>query len=222
MTQKEKKEIIRKVIKFMEKRLEDDYSGHDWWHVWRVWRTAQYLSKFIKVNKFVVELGALLHDVADWKFYGGDMEEGAKEATKLLKRLKVEKKVIDQVCEIIRHISFKGEGVRPEPLSREGQIVQDADRLDSTGAVGIARTFAYGGARSKAIYDPEKRPAHFQNFKQYLNNKSSSINHFYERLFLVKDLMNTKVGKKIAAKRHKILEKFLVDFKGEWEAEDFE
>lgn len=221
MTQKEKKEVIKKTVRFMEKRLGDDYSGHDWWHVWRVWRLAKHLSKYEKVDHFIIELGALLHDVADWKFYEGDLSKGPKEAAKFLRRVKVDKNIIGQIEYIIGHISFKGEGVNPEPLSIEGKIVQDADRLDATGAIGAARTFAYGGAMGRHIYNPEKKPLHFQNFYQYKNNHSPSINIFYEKMLLTKDLMNTEEGKRIANKRHKILEKFLANFMDEWEAQDF-
>lgn len=222
MDKQEKEKIIEKVIRFMEKRLDDDCSGHDWWHVWRVWRNAQYLRKFEKkADWFVVELAALLHDIADWKFYGGDFDKGPKEAAKLLRRLKVDKKTIEKVQYIIANISFKGEKIKNEPLPIEGQIVQDSDRLDAIGVIGAARTFAYGGAMGRAIYDPDKKPAHFQNFKQYLNNNSSSINHFHEKLLLTKDLMNTKEGKRIAARRHRVLENLLKEFMIEWEGEDF-
>lgn len=221
MNKQEKEKIIDKVIKFMEKKLDDDCSGHDWWHVWRVWQNAKHLKKFEKkADWFVVELAALLHDIADWKFYGGDFSKGPKEAAKLLRRLGVDKKNIEKVQYIIANISFKGEGVKPEPLSIEGQIVQDADRLDGAGVLGAARTFAYGGAMGRAIYDPDKKPKHFQNFAQYKNNKSSSINHFHERLFLIKELMNTKEGKRIADRRHRELGKFLDEFMIEWEGED--
>lgn len=221
MNKKEKQEVIKKVIKFMEKKQKDDCSGHDWWHTWRVWQNAKYLTKFEKTDNFVVELGALLHDIADWKFYGGDMEKGSREAGKLLRRLQVDDKVIKKVAEIVGHISFKGEGVNPDPLSLEGQVVQDADKLDAVGAIAAARTFAFGGAMGRAIYDPEVPPAHFQNFKQYKNNHSSSINHFYEQHFLMKDFMNTKEARRIAVKREKVLRKFLDDFMDEWHGRDF-
>lgn len=219
MTNSEKKKVIEKVLKYVQRDMADDYSGHDFWHAWRVWRLAKYLTGHEKVNKFTVELAALLHDCADWKFNDGDLEAGPREAGKLLKKLGVDKKIIFEVQEIIRHISFRGEGVKPESLSSEGQVVRDADHLDSIGAIGAARTFAYGGAVGKQIFDPNEHPAHFQNFAQYKNNHSSSINHFFERSLLMKNLMHTKEAKRIAVRRHKFLEKYISAFMAEWNLE---
>lgn len=165
----------------------------------------------------VVELGALLHDIADWKFYDGNLEEGPAQARAWLEKLGVDDQIISQVGEIVKTVSFKGAGVKTDMKTLEGMVVQDADRLDAIGAVGIARTFAYGGGANREIYNPEKRPANHETFEQYQKNQSSSVNHFYEKLLLLKDLMNTESAKKLAKGRHQVMEDFLVEFYQEWE-----
>lgn len=217
MTQAEKKKVIERIIRYVHKDMANDFSGHDYWHAWRVWCLAKHLCRHEKADRFVVEIAALLHDCADWKFNDGDLEAGPREAKRLLRKLGVDGNRIEHVYYIIGHISFKGEGVKPEKLDTiEAQIVQDADRLDSIGAIGAARTFAYGGSLKRQIYDPEKKPAHFQNFAQYKNNHSSSINNFYEKLILMKGLMNTKEAKRLAVHRHRFIERFLQEFMDEW------
>lgn len=219
MRNEEKKKIVEKVLKYIQEDMAEDYSGHDFWHAWRVWRLACHLCKTVKVDRFTVELAALLHDCADWKFNDGDLDAGPREAGRLLRRLGVDKDRIHEVQEIIRHISFKGEGVKPEPMSPEGEVVQDADHLDSIGAIGAARTFAYGGAVGREIYNPNQEPLHFRNFAQYKNNHSSSINHFYERSLLMRDMMHTAEAKRIARYRHKYMERYLSEFMAEWNLE---
>lgn len=209
--------VIKKTAYFAKQKLSGEGSGHDFWHVYRVWKMAIYLAKKEKANLFVVELAALLHDIADWKFNDND-NEGSVLSTKWLKGLKVDQEIIDQVCHIIDTISFKGAGVKNKIKSIEGLIVQDADRLDALGAIGIARTFAYGGYKQREIYNPDKKYKLHQTFSSYKKNQSTSINHFYEKLLLIKDLMNTKTAKKIAQQRHKIMEQYLSEFYQEWEA----
>jgi uncharacterized protein len=222
MPKLDKKSVIRKACRYARQRLVDDCSGHDWWHAWRVWNNALCIAKGEKkVDRFVIELAAILHDVADWKFYDGDMQAGPRRIKRFLISAGADKTVANHVCDIIGNMSFKGAGVRPAPLSREGMIVQDADRLDAIGAIGIARTFAYGGVKGRAVHDPEKKPANFQNFAQYKNNHSSSINHFYERMLLVKDMLNTDKAKLMAESRHGFLEEYLEHFLREWEGEDY-
>ena len=216
-----KKEIIKKTESFVKKHLKGDVTGHDWWHIDRVRKMALRIAKKEKnVDLFVVQLAALLHDIADWKFHGGDETIGIKLAEEWLKRLKVEEEIISRVCEIIREISFKGAEVKSKMKTKEGMIVQDADRLDAIGAVGIARCFATGAKLNREIYNPEIKPRLHKTFEEYKKAKSTSINHFYEKLLLLKDLMNTKTAKKIAEKRHKFMEQFLDRFFKEWNCKD--
>lgn len=212
----EKQEIINKTAEFAREKLSGDGTGHDWFHVERVWKTTKYLAEKEKAYSFVAELAALLHDIADWKFNGGDDTEGARVSDEWLKSLNVEKEIINKVIEIVEHSSYKGgKGKKLETI--EGFVMQDADRLDALGAIGIARTFAYGGSQAREIYDPEKKPRTFENFEEYKNYKSTSINHFYEKMLLLKDLMNTETAKKIAEERHTFMEKYLEEFYKEWE-----
>ena len=212
--------IIKRTENHVRKELAGEGSGHDWWHVYRVWKMAQYIGKREKADMFVVELSALLHDIADYKLHGGDENIGPKTAEKWLKSLKVEQSIIDHIKEIILDASFKGAKVKTQMGTIEGEIVQDADRLDAIGAVGIARTFAFGGYLQREIYNPNIKPQVHKTFKEYKNGKSHTINHFYEKLLLLKNLMNTKTAKKIAEKRHKYMEDFLKKFYKEWEGEE--
>lgn len=213
-----KPQIINKTVKFVRKKLEGEGSGHDWWHVYRVWQTAKSISKKEKSDLFIVELGALLHDIADWKFCDGDETVGPKIAGKWLTSQKLDAEYIKTVQEIIEDVSFKGAGVKKKIRLKEGEIVQDADRLDAMGAIGIARCFAYGGFRKREMYNPDVKPAKHKTAEEYKKNTSSSVNHFYEKLFLLKDLMNTKTAKKIALKRHKFMKNYLDEFFKEWKS----
>src|ERR1035437_3502872 len=197
--------IIKQTENHVRKELAGEGSGHDWWHVYRVWKMAQYIGKREKADMFVVELSALLHDVADYKLHGGDENIGPKMAEKWLKSLKVEQSVIDQIKEIILGASFKGAKVKTQMKTIEGKIVQDADRLDAIGAVGIARTFAFGGYMQREIYNPNVKPQIHKTFQDYKNGKGNTINHFYEKLLLLKNLMNTKTAKQMAEKRHEYM-----------------
>ncbi len=215
-----KESILKQTEEYVRKKMEDESSGHDWWHVYRVWKTAVHIGEQEKADLFTVQLGALLHDIADHKFHGGDLTVGPRVAREWLEGLKVEEGVIAHVCEIINEVSFKGAGVETRMHSSEGMVVQDADRLDAIGAIGIARAFAYGGYKGLAIYNPDIKPAEHETFEQYKNNKGPSINHFYEKLLLLKDLMNTKTAKKMAEERHRFMEQYLDRFFKEWEGEE--
>lgn len=210
------KAVIKKTAEFVKKTLGEESTGHDWRHVYRVWQTAKHISKYEKANIFIVELAALLHDIADWKFHGGDKTIGPKTAASWLRKLKVEAPIIDRIYSIIENISFKGAGVKTKMKTIEGKIVQDADRLDALGAIGIARAFAYGASKNRKIYDPKIKPVLHKTAKHYINSSGTTINHFYEKLLLLKDRMNTKTGKKLATERHNFLEEYLKRFYKEW------
>lgn len=214
-----KQYIFEKTINYVQKKLANDVSGHDGWHAYRVWKTACYIAKKENADELVVGLAALLHDISDWKFNNGDLDAGAIITRKWLEKCNADLDVIEDVCSIIRSISFKGAHSQTVPLSLEGQIVQDADRLDALGAIGIARTFAYGGYKGRRLYDPEIKPILHDSFNDYKNHQGTTINHFYEKLLLLKDRMNTDTGKKLAEKLHAIMENFLKQFMQEWEAD---
>lgn len=213
-------QILKETESYIKDRLSGEGSGHDWWHVYRVWKNAFHIGKDEGVDLFVVQLAALLHDISDWKFNDGDDNVGPRLAREWLEKMKVEEKVIIHVCEIIKEMSFKGAGVKTKISTKEGMVVQDADRLDAIGAIGVGRTFAYGGNKGREMYNPAIKPESHDSFENYKNNKSSTINHFYEKLLLLKDLMNTKTAKKIAEKRHQFMEDFLKRFHQEWNGED--
>lgn len=214
-----KERIIQKTEEYVRKTLSGDGSGHDWWHVYRVWKTAVRLGNIEKADLFVVELAALLHDIADWKFNDGDLEAGPKAARAWLEKMKVDEAVIAHVCQIIEGLSFKGAGVKTPMETLEGKIVQDADRLDAIGAIGIARAFAYGGSKGREMHDPNEKPELHNSFKAYKSSKGPTINHFYEKLLLLKDQMNTKAAKELAIDRHRYMQQYLDRFFLEWEGE---
>ena len=197
--------------------MSGDGTGHDWWHVYRVWKMAQRIARAEGVDPLVVELAALLHDIADWKLHDGDSTLGPKVAREWLDSLHLDKDISDHVCQIVANISFKGAKVHQLPLSREGQVVQDADRLDAMGAIGIARAFAYGGSKGRALYDPAIEPTEHRTPEAYLGNDGSTVNHFYEKLLLLKDRMNTPTGRAIAESRHQFMEVYLKRFFEEWD-----
>lgn len=207
--------IIENTASFVRKKLKNDSSGHDWWHIYRVWKLSKVLGKKEGADLFVVELAALLHDIEDWKF-SRNKKTDSKIARNWLASLDVEPKDIGQVCAIIDKISYKGAGVPDRMPTIEGKVVQDADRLDALGAIGIARAFAYGGSRNRIMHDPKIRPVLHGSFKSYKKNKGTTINHFYEKLLLLKDRMNTKSGKKLAIQRHRFMAHYLDEFYKEW------
>lgn len=210
-------EIVEQTAKHVQKLLSTDSSGHDWWHIQRVWKNALRIGAAEGADLFVVQLAALLHDIADWKFHGGDESVGPKRAEQWLAGLSVEAATIDHVCEIIRDLSFKGAGVPTPMRSLEGMVVQDADRLDAIGAIGVARAFAYGGHAARAIHDPDIPPQVHRTFAEYKKNSGPTINHFHEKLLLLKDRMNTTAARQLATERHRFMQQFLDRFYSEWE-----
>ena len=209
--------IIDKTCKFVEDKLSGDGSGHDWWHIFRVWTLAKKIAVEEKAQVEIVELGALLHDIADWKFHDGDDSIGPAIAREFLNNHNVEPNLSDSVVEIISTVSYKGAGVVTPMKTLEGKIVQDADRLDAIGALGIARTFAYGGYKNRLIYHPDEKPVLHESYEDYKKNEGHTINHFYEKLLLLKERMNTNTGKRIAEGRHKFMQSFLDQFYREWD-----
>lgn len=209
-------QLIDKVAEHVKKVFATDASGHDWWHIYRVWQNAKLINKTEKGDQLIVELGALLHDLDDFKFTVSG-EPGSANSRNLLKSLEVPEKTIEAVCHIVENVSYKGAKVKNGISSLEGQIVQDADRLDALGAIGISRCFAYGGHSGRLIYDPSIKPVKHQTFAAYKNSQSTSINHFYEKLLLLKDKMNTQTGKKLAEQRHRFIETYLNQFFAEWQ-----
>ena len=213
----ENEKLINNTIAFVKRELENAEGGHDWFHIERVYKNTLAIAKNEKCDLLVCQLGALLHDIADSKFHNGDEEIGPKTARKFLESENVSEEIIEQVIQIIKNISFKGGNFEKQFNSIELQVVQDADRLDAIGAVGIARCFNYGGFKNRTIYDPEIIPNLNMSKEEYKNSDSPTINHFYEKLLLLKDKMNTASGKKIAENRHEFMEAFLDQFYAEWE-----
>jgi uncharacterized protein len=212
-------DIIQKTIDFVKASLSDAEGGHDWWHIYRVWKTAKHIAQFEDVDLFIVELGALLHDIADSKFHDGDEEIGPRKAKEFLESLWVDNEVISHVVNVIKHISFKGGKLQQKFKSPELDVIQDADRLDALGAIGIARTFNYGGFKGRTIYNPEIKPNLKLTKEEYKNSNSPTLNHFYEKLLLLKDRMNTVTGRKMAEERHQFMLSYLDQFYNEWDGE---
>lgn len=210
--------LVAGVSASVRRRMEGDGTGHDWWHVWRVWKTAARLARSErKADPVIVSLGALLHDVGDWKFHGGDEEAAPREAAKFLRKVRAERAIVDRVAQVCREISFKGAGVADRPTSLEARIVQDADRLDAIGAVGIARAFAYGGAKGRLLFEPGVKPVLHGSFAAYKKSKSHTINHFHEKLLLLKERLHTEAARRIARERHAFLVTYLKRFHAEWD-----
>ena len=204
--------IIEKTRDFVRKTLENAEGGHDWWHIHRVWLNAHRIAEDEEADMLVVELAALLHDIADSKFHNGDEEIGPKTAGTFLKELNIDEDTIVHVQQIIRNVSFKSGFDQKTFHSKELEIVQDADRLDAIGAIGIARAFSYGGFKSREIFNPEVEPKLNMTKEEYKNSAAPTINHFYEKLLLLKDKMNTKTGKKMAEQRHEFMDTYLQQF----------
>lgn len=208
---------IQQTTEYVKQQLADAEGGHDWWHIERVWKTSKQIAQSEDVDMLIVELGALLHDIADSKFHDGDEEIGPRRAEDFMRSIQLDDSIIEHVVQIIRNISFKGGKEAQTFKSPELDVVQDADRLDALGAIGIARTFNYGGFKNRAIYDPTNPPNLDMTKEEYKKSTAPSINHFYEKLLLLKDRMNTDTGKAMAAKRHQYMEDFLSQFYNEWE-----
>ena len=212
-------DLIDKTILFVKEKLENAEGGHDWFHIERVFKNAVLISKNEVCDTTVVKLGALLHDVADSKFHDGDETVGPRIAREFLESENVDEQIITHVVNIIENISYKGGNFEKKFSSIELDVVQDADRLDAIGAIGIARTFNYGGFKNRALYDPNIAPNSSMTKEEYKKNDSPTLNHFYEKLLLLKDKMNTQTGKQIAQERHRYMEGFLAQFYAEWEGE---
>lgn len=213
--------IVEKIENRIQALFENEGTGHDWYHIERVLKMSEFLQSNEGGDLEIIQLAALLHDISDHKFNGGDLKKGGLLAIEMLKEEGFsDEKKLKQIQFIIDHLSFKGglETVKFESI--EGKIVQDADRLDALGSIGIGRTFAYGGHKKNPMYDPRIPVITADNYEEFKNAKSTTINHFYEKLLLLKDQMNTQTGLKIAEKRHQKMERFLSDFMDEWNLND--
>jgi uncharacterized protein len=216
---KNQNNLINITIQFVKHQLADAEGGHDWWHIYRVWKTASTIAIEENADEFIVQIAALLHDIADSKFHGGDEDIGPKKAKEFLKELKLSESDINHIESIIRNMSFKNTFDKITFSSPELDIVTDADRLDAIGAIGIARTFNYGGYKGSEIYNPNIKPNLHMTKDEYKKSNAPTINHFYEKLFLLKHMMKTKTGKELAKKRHAFMELYLEQFYDEWNGE---
>lgn len=219
MVSSEELKVINNTITFVKTTLRNAEGGHDWFHIQRVLNTAITIVKRENANEFVVQLGALLHDIADSKFHNGDETVGPKIAREFLFSQNVDSSVIEHVVNIINAVSYKGGHNSSTFNSLELQIVQDADRLDALGAIGIARTFNYGGYKNRTLYDPDVKPNLNMTKEEYKASNAPTLNHFYEKLLLLKDLMNTETGISLAKKRHEFMKLYLDQFLKEWEGQ---
>ncbi|PLX00517.1 MAG: phosphohydrolase [Marinilabiliales bacterium] len=213
----DRKNIITQTEQFVKEKLAGDSSGHDWWHIYRVKKLAAKIGEIEKADLFIIEMAALLHDIADHKFHNGNHKLGPKIVYDWCTKLQLEEKICLHISEIVAQVSFKGGNVETPMNTLEGKVVQDADRLDAIGAIGIARTFAYGGNKNHPMYDPAIKPEMHDSFDNYKKSKGTTINHFYEKLLLLKSRLNTNTAKKIAKERHTFMEEFLERFYKEWE-----
>ena len=211
--------LIDTTILYVKQQLENAEGGHDWFHIERVYKNALLIAQEESCDLQVVKLGALLHDIADSKFHGGDERIGPQKARAFLESQELDPSIIEHVLQIIENISFKGGNFEKSFHSKELEIVQDADRLDAIGAIGIARTFNYGGFKNRPIYNPAIQPNLHMSKEEYKNSEAPTLNHFYEKLLLLKDRMNTPTGKKIALDRHRFMEHFLSQFYAEWDGD---
>ena len=210
--------IIESTISFVKNELKHAEGGHDWWHVFRVWNSAKSIAKDENVDLLVVELAALLHDIADAKFYNGDEEVGSRKAREFMVSLSVNENIVNHVISIIENMSFKSSLGQINFTSLEMLVVQDADRLDAIGAIGIARCFSYGGFKNNIIYSPELSPQLNMTKEEYKTSNGTSVNHFYEKLLLLKEKMNTNKGRELAEQRHQFMEVYLEQFHSECKA----
>ena len=213
----DKKLIINKTKEYVKAKLDGEGTGHDFWHILRVYKTSIYIGEKENADLFVVELAALLHDIEDWKFNEGNCDVGSKLSRQWLESLGVDDNIIDRITRIIGTMSFKGGTTNSQQETIEGKVVQDADRLDALGAIGIGRAFAYGGFKGRELHNPNITPQKYNSFEQYKKSTGTTTNHFYEKLLLLKDLMNTKTGKSMAEERHKFMEDYLDQFFREWD-----
>ncbi len=212
-------ERIEKTTDFVKETLDGAEGGHDWFHTQRVFKNAILIAKDELVDSLVVQLAALLHDIADSKFHDGDETIGPQKARTFLETIALDPTMIDHIVSIVEHISFKGGNTAQTFMSPELQVVQDADRLDAIGAIGIARCFNYGGFKNRGLYDPSILPNLNMTKAEYKASTAPTINHFYEKLLLLKDRMHTQTGKALAQQRHEFMESFLEHFYSEWNGE---
>lgn len=219
MINSEKNLLLENTIAFVKNELQDAEGGHDWFHIERVFKNAKLIAESETVNNLVVQLAALLHDIADSKFHGGDDSIGPKKAAQFLSSQEISEEESQHIVNIVANVSFKGGNAKKTFHSKELEVVQDADRLDALGAIGIARTFNYGGFKNRKLYDPAISPQLKMTPTEYKASMAPTINHFYEKLLLLKDKMNTKTAKKIAQERHRFMEQFLKQFYAEWNGE---
>ncbi len=213
----EQRQTVEKTVQLVKEKLGEDSTGHDYFHIMRVRALAVRLAGEEGADVYVAELAALLHDIADWKFHDGDLDAGPRVATEWLQSLGETPETIEKVASIIKEVSYKGAGVKTTPQSIEGKVVQDADRLDALGAIGIARTFAYGGKFERPMYDPDQPPVMHQTFEEYKNSRGCTLNHFYEKILLLKERLNTNAARALADERHQYVEDFVERFLLEWE-----
>jgi uncharacterized protein len=214
-------DLVARTADFVREKFLHEGSGHDWEHIRRVWQVARALARDTPhADPLVTELGALLHDVADWKFHDGDEEAGPRASRAWLESQQAEERVIQAVEAIIREISFKGVGVATPMSTVEGELVQDADRLDAIGAIGVARAFAYGGHKGRPLHDASIAPVQHDLFESYKKNTAPTINHFYEKLLHLRERLHTPAARRVAEERHAFMELFLAQFLREWASED--
>jgi uncharacterized protein len=211
--------VLTQAVAFVKQKLEGAEAGHDWFHIERVWKLSKNIAATEECDLLVVELSALLHDIADPKFHGGDETLALEISRKFLESQRISEEIIGQVLFIIQNVSFKNRGETTGNLPVELKIVQDADRLDAIGAIGIARTFNFGGFKNNLMFHPNIPPKLKMTKEEYKKNEGTTINHFYEKLLLLKDMMNTQKGKELAEKRHRFMLEFLDEFHAEWNAE---
>lgn len=213
--------ILAKTREHVRQTMEHGGPGHDWWHIERVWKNALRIGREEGADLYIVQLAALLHDIADYKFNNGDEKEGPRVAREWLTSLGVEETIAEHVCRIIEEVTYRGAGTQVSPLSSlESMVVQDADRLDAIGAIGIARAFAYGGYKERPLHNPLVAPQFHTSFKEYKTSNSATINHFYEKLLLLRDRMRTETARRIASGRHDYMEEYLQRFLREWDGVD--
>ncbi len=212
--------LVERAAAHVRALFANEGSGHDWWHIERVWSLARRLAEEEGADRVVVELSALLHDIADWKFHGGDLEVGPARAGAWLRSEGAAPELVERVVDIVSRVSFKGAGVPDNMPSLEGRIVQDADRLDAIGAIGIGRAFAYGGHAGRLMYDPEHPPERHDTPEAYHRSGGPTLNHFYEKLFLLRDRLHTASARRLADERHRFMEEFVRRFLAEWSGKE--
>jgi uncharacterized protein len=209
-------DVIKEIRNIVKEKFLNQEGSHDWFHIERVYNLAIYLQEKEGGDRTIIELAALLHDISDHKYNGGNWQAGATVAIELMLEVGVSNEMADKVAQVISQVSFKGAKVQDDVESIEAKIVQDADRLDAIGAIGIARAFSYGGSKNRPLYHPEIEPTLHSSKEEYAKSVSHTVNHFYEKLFLLKDLIKTKTGRDLAEKRHQLMQKFIADFYDEW------